>query len=44
MKSVKDEDEFDIKPEYLRKLKKIRKGKYHKFKSVKELRNYIKNA
>jgi len=35
------EDTFlepELKPEYLNKLGKIRKGKYHKFKSVDDLR------
>jgi len=30
-----------IKPEYLKKLEKIRKGKYHKFNTVAELRKAI---
>jgi len=39
------EDTFlepELKPEYLNKLEKIRKGKYHKFKSVDDLRKQIK--
>ncbi len=31
----------DVKPVYLKKLEKIRKGKYHKFNTVAELRKAI---
>lgn len=40
----KFEEEFlepEIRPEYLKKLEKIRKGKYIKFNSVEELRKSI---
>ena len=30
--------EPELRPEYVEKLKKIRKGKYHKFSSIEELR------
>ena len=30
--------EPELKPEYVEKIKKIRKGKYHKFSSIEELR------
>ena len=33
--------EKEVKPEYLKKLEKIRKGKYHKFNTVAELRKAI---
>ena len=33
--------EPEFRPEYDEKLKKIRKGKYHKFSSVEELRKAI---
>jgi len=32
------EDDPELKPEYLEKLKKIRKGKYTEFRSINELR------
>lgn len=34
-------NEKEVKPEYLKKLEKIRKGKYHKFNTVAELRKAI---
>ena len=34
-------DEKEVRPEYLKKLEKIRKGKYHKFNTVAELRKVI---
>ncbi|MFH1210124.1 MAG: hypothetical protein V1663_05035 [archaeon] len=34
-------DEEEIRPEYLKRLEKIRKGKYHKFNTVAELRKAI---
>lgn len=34
-------DREEIKPGYLKKLKKIQKGKYHKFNTVKDLRKAI---
>lgn len=34
-------NEKEVKPEYLKKLEKIRKGKYHKFNTVAELRKTI---
>ncbi len=37
-KYIEEEDEPELKPEYLEKLKKIRKGKYLKFNSIEELR------
>ena len=39
-------DEFDnrkVKPSYLKKLAKIREGKYHKFNTIAELRKLIEN-
>ncbi len=30
--------EPELRPEYVEKIKKIRKGKYHKFSSIEELR------
>ena len=30
--------EPELRPEYIEKIKKIRKGKYHKFSSIEELR------
>ncbi len=33
----------EVKPEYLKKLKKIIKGKHHKFNTVSELRKVIEN-
>jgi len=33
--------EKEVKPEYLKKLEKIRKGKYHKFNTIAELRKSI---
>ena len=39
------EDEPEVRPEYIEKLRKIQKeGKYIRFKSVDELRNSIENA
>jgi len=35
---IKEENEPDLRPEYLEKLQKIRKGKYTKFSSIDELR------
>jgi len=37
-KYIEEENEPELKPEYLEKLKKIRKGKYIKFSSINELR------
>lgn len=34
-------EEKEVKPEYLKKLEKIRKGKFHKFNTVAELRKAI---
>ena len=34
-------DKEEVKPRYLKKLEKIRKGKYHKFNTVAELRKAI---
>ena len=36
-----DDDLHELRPEYLKKLKKIEAGKFHSYKSVKELRNAI---
>ena len=39
-------DEFDnreVKPSYLKKLARIRKGKYYKFNTIAELRKLIEN-
>ena len=38
------EDTFlepELRPEYIKKLDKIRKGKYHKFKNINDLRKQI---
>ena len=43
MASVAEEDP-EVKKEYLEKLDKIRKGKFHKFSSMAELRKSIENA
>ena len=39
-----DDLEPEIRPEYLKKLEKIRKGKYSSFNSVDELRNSIEKS
>ena len=36
--------EPEIRPEYIKKLEKIRKGKYIKFKSIEELRDIIEKS
>lgn len=41
MVQIEDEKEYEVRPEYLEKLKKIRKGKYYRFKSIEELRKII---
>lgn len=33
----------EVKEEYLKKLERIRKGKFHKFKNISELRKMIEN-
>jgi uncharacterized protein YnzC (UPF0291/DUF896 family) len=33
-----------LRPEYIKKVRKIEKGKFHKFKSIDELRNRIENV
>ncbi len=35
---IEEEDEPELRPEYLEKLKRIRNGKYIKFNSIEELR------
>ncbi len=40
MESQIDEDK-EVRPEYLKKLEKVRKGKYYKFNTVAELRKAI---
>ena len=35
---IEEENEPELRPEYLEKLQKIRKGKYTKFNSINELR------
>jgi len=35
--------EPELKPEYIEKLNKIRKEKYHKFESIQDLRNQIED-
>ncbi|QQG38680.1 MAG: hypothetical protein HYS32_03695 [Candidatus Woesearchaeota archaeon] len=35
------EDDKEVRPEYIKKLEKIKKGKYHKFNTVAELRRSI---
>jgi len=35
---IEEENEPELKPEYLEKLKRIRKGKYLKFSSINKLR------
>ena len=37
-KYIEEENEPELKPEYLKKLNKIRKGKYIKFSSIEELK------
>jgi hypothetical protein len=37
-KYIKEENEPELRPEYLKKLQKIRKGKYLKFSSIETLR------
>ena len=37
-KYIEEENEPELRPEYLKKLNKIRKGKYIKFSSIEELR------
>lgn len=37
-KYIEEENELELRPEYLEKLKKIRKGKYIRFSSINELR------
>ena len=37
-KYIEEENEPELRPEYLEKLQKIRKGKYIKFNSINELR------
>ncbi|MBU0929788.1 MAG: DUF2683 family protein [Nanoarchaeota archaeon] len=37
-KYIEEENEPELRPEYLEKLQKIRKGKYIKFSSIKTLR------
>jgi len=36
-------DLHDVRPEYLEKLEKIRKGKFHKFKSKEEFSSFLEN-
>ena len=36
-------EEKEVKPGYLKKLEKIRKGKFHKYNTVAELRKAIEN-
>jgi len=36
-------EDKEVKPSYLNKLNKIRKGKFHKFNTVAELRKIIEN-
>ncbi len=43
----KFEDQFlepEVRPEYLKRLKKIEKGKFHKFSSIEELRRELENV
>lgn len=35
---IEKEKDPELRPEFLERLNKIRKGKYHKFKSIEELR------
>ena len=37
-KYIEEENEPELRPEYLKKLNKIRKGKYIKYSSIEELR------
>ncbi|MDP4012440.1 MAG: hypothetical protein Q8R00_02435 [Candidatus Nanoarchaeia archaeon] len=41
MKSQMEDEDLEVRPEYLKKLERIRKGKYHKFNTVAELRKAI---
>lgn len=43
VKEVHD-DLHIVRPEYIRKLKKIEKGKFHTFSSIKELKKKIENV
>ncbi len=38
-KYIEEENEPELRPEYLKKLQRIRKGKYTKFNSIHELRS-----
>ncbi len=38
---LEEHEHLEVRPEYLKKLKKIQKGKYISFKNIKELRNRI---
>ena len=40
-KYIEEENEPELRPEYLEKLQKIRKGKYVKFSSIEQLRKKI---
>lgn len=42
-KYIDEEDDVELKPEFLERLNKIRKGKYTKFNSVEELRKATSN-
>ena len=39
----KKEDEHELRPEYIKKLNKIRKGKFHHYLSLKEFIKKIEN-
>ena len=43
VKEVHD-DLHIVRPEYIRKLKKIEKGKFHTFSNIKELKRKIENV
>ncbi len=43
-KYIEDENEPELRPEFVEKLKNIKKQKGFKFKSINELRKHIENA
>ena len=43
-KYIKEEDEPELRPEFIEKLRKIKKQKGVQFKSIDELRKHIENA
>ena len=43
-KYIEEENEPELRPEYLKKLNKIKKGNYIKFSSIEELRKTLLNS